>query len=56
VDGVSKIDWSMDGDEWLDGVGVAGAVDPSLNVVNMNTSAVIPEFCMARRTTDMLPN
>ena len=41
VGGVSKIDWSMDGVEWLDGVGVAGAVDRSLNVVNMSGSALV---------------
>ena len=29
----------MDGVELLDGVGVAGAVDQSLNVVNMSGSA-----------------
>ena len=37
----SKIDWSMDGVEWLDGVGVAGVVDRSLNVVNMSSSALV---------------
>ena len=41
VGGVSKIDWSMDGVEWLDGVGVAGTVDPSLNVVNMSGSTLV---------------
>ena len=41
VGGVSKIDSSMDGVEWLDGVGVAGAVDRSLNVVNMSGSALV---------------
>ena len=41
VDGVSEIDWSMDGVELLDGVGVAGTVDQSLHVVNMSGSALV---------------